>query len=52
MFFKITKGKCQDYLYIVESYRDSSKKIKHREICSLGLVSKIDIPHLPHPLEG
>jgi hypothetical protein len=42
MFFKITKGKCQDYLYLVESYRDESKKVKHRKICSLGQIGKLD----------
>ena len=42
MFFKIVKGKCQSYLYLVQSYRDEAGKVKHRKICSFGAVKNLD----------
>lgn len=42
MFFKITKGKNKNYLYLVEGYRDKNSKVKHRKLASLGAIDQLD----------
>jgi len=38
MFLKVSKSKNKTYLKIVESYRDSEGKVRHRVIHNLGNI--------------